>query len=103
VAPAWPALAPPVRRWLAARTFAAWIALQGEGLRTTVAFLRVALGVLRVESARGSAEAARVLDGELLHEAVRRADLLLVHLADPVALARRLSREEAAEGPTAAW
>jgi hypothetical protein len=26
-----------------------------------------------------------------------------IHLADPEALARRLSREEAAEGPTAAW
>jgi len=31
------------------------------------------------------------------------ADLLLVHLADPETLARRLSRGEAAEGPTAAW
>jgi Fe-S-cluster containining protein len=103
VAPAWPALARPIRRWLAAKAFASWIALQGEGLRTTVAFLRVALGVLRVEAARGSAEAARVLDGDLLQGAVRRADLLLLHLVDPEALARRISRGEAAEGPTAAW
>jgi Fe-S-cluster containining protein len=103
VAPAWPALAPPIRCWLAARAFASWIALQGEGLRTTVAFLRVALGLLRAEAARGSAEAARGLDRDLLHEAVRRTDLLLVHLADPEALARRLSRDETAEGPTAAW
>jgi hypothetical protein len=103
VAPVWPTLALPVRRWLAAKSFASWVALQGEGLRTAVAFLRLALGVLRAESARGSAEAARVLDGDLLREAVRRADLLLVHLADPEALARRLSRGERAEGPTAAW
>ena len=46
---------------------------------------------------------ARVLDADLLMEAVRRADLLLLHLADPEALARRISRGEAAEGPCAAW
>jgi Fe-S-cluster containining protein len=99
VAPAWPALSLPIRRWLAARAFASWIALQGEGLRTTVALLRVALGVLRAEAVRGSAEAARVLDRDLLQGAVRRADLLLLHLADPEALARRISGGEAAEGP----
>ena len=103
VASAWPAFSRPIRRWLAAKAFASWVALQGEGLRTTVAFLRVALGVLRAEAARGSAEAARVLDADLLLEAIRRADLLLVHLADPEALARRLSRGETAEGPTTAW
>lgn len=96
-APAWPALALPVRRWLAAKAFASWLALQGEGLRTTVLGLRVALGVLRAEAARGSAEAGRPLDADLLKEAIRRADLLLVHLADPEALARRLSRCETAQ------
>ena len=103
VAPSWPTLARPVRRWLAAKAFASWVALQGEGLRTTVAFLYVALGVLRAEAARGCSEAGRLLDVALLQEAVRRADLLLLHLADPEALARRLSRGEAAEGLTAAW
>ncbi len=39
----------------------------------------------------------------LLKEAVRRADLLLLRLADPHALARRLSRGEAAGEPPAAW
>jgi hypothetical protein len=89
-----PALSSPIRRWLAARAFASWFALQGEGLRTTVASLRVALGVLRAEAARGSTEADRALDASLLLEAIRRSDLLLVHLADPEALARRLSRCE---------
>jgi hypothetical protein len=103
VAPPWPTLARPIRRWLAAKAFASWLALQGEGLRTTVLGLRLALGVLRAEAARGCADAARALDPERLREAVRRADLLLVHLADPEALARRLSRHETGEGPPAAW
>jgi hypothetical protein len=85
-----------VRRWLAAKAFASWLALQGEGLRTAVVGLRVALGVLRAEALRGCAEAGRPLDAHLLKEAIRRADLLLVHLADPEALARRLSRCERA-------
>jgi Fe-S-cluster containining protein len=94
VAPAWRALARPIRHWLAAKVFASWTALQGDGLRTTVLGLRVALGVLRAEAARGCAEAGRALDAAQLKEAVRRADLLLVHLADPEALARRLGRCE---------
>jgi hypothetical protein len=94
VAPGWPSLARPVRRWLAAKAFASWSTLQGEGLRTTAFGLRVALRVLRAEAARGCAEAGRTLDAALLEQAVRRADLLLVHLADPEGLARRLGRCE---------
>jgi hypothetical protein len=92
----WAGLGRPVGRWLAARAFASLLALQGEGLRTSVLGLHVALCVLRAEAARACAEAGRVLDPDLLKEAFRRADLLLVHLADPEALARRLSRREAA-------
>jgi len=98
VVPPWATLARPVRRWLAAKAFASWLALQGEGLRTTALGLRVALAVLCAEAARGCAEAGRALDADLLKEAIRRADLLLVHLADPEALARRLSRGESAGG-----
>lgn len=90
VAPAWPTFGRPIRRWLAAKAFASWLVLQGEGLRTAVLGLRVALGVLRAEAARGCAESGRILDAELLKDAVRRADLLLVHLADPEALVRAL-------------
>jgi hypothetical protein len=103
VAPGWPSLARPIRRWLAAKAFASWLVLQGEGLRTAVLGLRVALGVLRTEAARGCAEAGRALDPELLKDAFGRADFLLVHLSDPEALARRLSRSESAGGPPAAW
>jgi hypothetical protein len=92
----WAALQAPVRRWLAARAFASWLALQGEGLRTTILGLRVALGVLRAEAARGCAEGSgRPLDAALLKEAIRRSDLLLHHLADVEAFARDLSRCEA--------
>jgi hypothetical protein len=96
VAPTWPTLAAPVRRWLAARAFASWATLQGEGLRTAVASLRLALEVLRAEAGRGVSETGRPIDAELLKEAFRRADLLLVHLASPETLARRLSRVEGA-------
>ena len=96
VAAGWAQLAPAVSRWLAAKAFGSWLALHAEGLRTTVLGLRVALGVLRAEAARGCVEAGRALDAELLAQALRRADLLLVHLADPEALAARLSRCETA-------
>lgn len=102
-APAWSSLGRPVRRWLAAKAFASWLALQGEGLRTAVLGLRVSLGVLRAEATRGCAQARRPLDPDLLKEAFRRADLLLVHLADPEALARRLSRVEAPAGAGRGW
>jgi hypothetical protein len=35
-----------------------------------------------------------MLDDALLEQAVRRADLLVVHLVDPAVLAKRLSRRE---------
>lgn len=93
----WAGLQAPVRRWLAARAFASWLALQGEGLRTTIHGLRVALGVLRAEAARGCAEGSgRPLDAALLKEAIRRSDLLLHHLVDVEAFARDLSRCETA-------
>ncbi|MCG6928232.1 MAG: hypothetical protein LJF30_23350 [Acidobacteria bacterium] len=93
-----------VHRWLATRAFGSWLALQGEGLRTTVMGLRLALAVLTAELGRGNAGAERVAEQTVLLEAIRRADLLLVHLADPVALARRLSGAERGAGlPTPPW
>jgi hypothetical protein len=93
----WSRLRAPVRRWLAAKAFGSWVALQGDGVRTTVASLRQALGVLRAEASRGCAAAGRELDRPLLEEAVRRSDLLLQHLVDVHALARGLSRCETAD------
>jgi Fe-S-cluster containining protein len=89
------ALRRPIGRWLAAKAFASWLALQGQGLRTTIRGLHVAHSVLAAEAARGVAQAGgAVLDADRLTQAIRRADLLLVHLADPEALARELSRCE---------
>jgi hypothetical protein len=95
----WGAHTAPVRLWLAAKAFASWLALQGGGLRTAVLGVRLALAVLRSEAARGAAEGEAPGSSTRLLEAIRRADLLLVHLADPEVLARRLSRVEGSPGP----
>lgn len=94
VQPGWAEHTGPVRRWLASRVFASWLALQGQGLRSLVHGLRLSLGVLWAEAARGCVLAERPLDAALLREAIQRTDLLLVHLADPRALADRLGRCE---------
>lgn len=96
----WPTFSAAVRHYLAARSFASWVAYQGQGLRTLVASLFVALGVLRVEAARACAADGRALGTDRFLEAVRMADLLLVHLVSPQALADRLAPvERAAEPP----
>jgi hypothetical protein len=63
--------------------------------------LRLSLSVLRAEASRGAGGPP----GEGgLREAIRRADLLLVHLADPETLARCLSRVEGLSGdPAPTW
>jgi hypothetical protein len=92
--PHWGAFEAPVRRYLAARAFASWVAVQSSGLRTSVRALQAALAVLRREAARAATDAGRPLDASLLKDAIRRADLLLVHLASPEALAAAHGRCE---------
>ncbi len=87
VADAWPRFSQPLRHFLAAHAFGSWCAYHGMGLRTVVRSLEVALAVVRVEAARLCVAAERPLDEPLVIEAMRAADLLLVHLADPQALA----------------
>lgn len=84
----------PVGRYLAARSFGAWSAYLGEGVRTQVAMLAVALAAVRVEAVRQTARARRPLDDEMLLEAIRSAELLLHHLSDARALVRGLARVE---------
>jgi hypothetical protein len=96
LAESWDAWRRPVGSWLAAKAFASWLALQGEGVRTSALGLRLAEAVLRAEAAREAATARAPLDEAGLKRAVRRADLLLLHLVDPEALARDLSRCESA-------
>jgi hypothetical protein len=97
VARAWPRFSRPLRQFLAAHAFGNWCAYLGMGLRTVVRSLEVALAVVRVEAGRGCSTAGRPLDESLLVDALRAADLLLVHLADPKALAARLSEVERAD------
>ncbi len=94
--PSWSAWGPVVRRYLAAKVFASWCALQGGGLRTAVHFVRAAHAVLMSEAAAVCKHAGRPLDAELWVEALRQADLLIVHLVSPEMLARRLSDVELA-------
>ncbi len=94
VADVWPRFSQPLRNYVAAHAFGNWCAYHGMGLRTVVRSLSVALAIVRVEAVRLCAYAERHLDEEILIESIRAADLLLVHLADPKALAARLSSVE---------
>ena len=96
VKPRWAAHAGPIRRYLAARAFGAWSAYLGEGLRTQVAMLAVALAAVRIEAVRETARASRPLDPALLHAAIRSADLLLHHLSDAPGLVKSLAGVERA-------
>ena len=87
----------PIGRYLAARSFAAWSAYLGEGLRTQSAMLAVALAAVRTEAVRETSRAQRMLDDTLLHAAIRSADLLLHHLSDTASLVRSLAPAE--QGP----
>ncbi len=97
IAPAWPALTRPLCRYVAAKLFANWCWYQGQGLRTLMRSLQAALAVLRVEAARQTLAHGRILDRDLLRAAVRRTDLLLLHLCSQEALARRWSDAETHE------
>jgi hypothetical protein len=94
VAPEWRNFAVPISRYLAARAFASWISWQARGVVTAVAALWAAWAVLRVEAGRQCLAAGRILDGPLLVQAIRQADLLLVHKASSQALADRLAAVE---------
>jgi len=94
VAASWPRWSTPIRRYLAAKAFGSSSAYQGGGVRTLVAELVASEMVVRVEAARACTEAGRALDEPLLHEAIRQADWLLVHLADRAQLLRWLGQAE---------
>ena len=91
----------PLGRYLAARSFGAWSAYLGEGIRTQVAMLAVALAAVRVEAVRQTARARRPLDDGLQLGAIRSADLLLHHLSDTRALVRALAGIERSPAPAA--
>ena len=96
VAPWWPSVDPAVRAYLSARLFGNWIAYYGQGLHAIVEYLRVCLSVVKLEAARHQARALTTGSAsspwQTVTEAIRSADLLLVHLSDPKDLARHLER-----------
>jgi Fe-S-cluster containining protein len=83
----------PARRYLAARAFASWLAVQGQGLRTAALAPRIAWVALRVQAGR----LGGLRGDDTLREAIRAADLVLMHLAAPERLALRFSRGETTE------
>lgn len=82
-----------VGRYLAARLFGGWIAYQGAGLRSTLAYVVAAL----VAAAEGLGVTTAADDDQVrVGEALRTADLLLLHLGAPEALGARLAVHEQA-------
>jgi Fe-S-cluster containining protein len=86
----------PMRNYLATRLFANWVAYQGRGLRSVVEWLKVCAAVLRhglLTRALGSGSPPGPED---FVEALRAADLLLLHVIDTAAFATYVA---ALEGP----
>jgi hypothetical protein len=79
-----------VRAYAAAHLFGSWIVYSASSLATVVEYVRTSVAVLRVELSRGVIENRGESDEARIREAVRRADRLLIHLADTPALARRI-------------
>jgi Fe-S-cluster containining protein len=80
----------PVKRYLAAKLFGHRFAYEARGLRSMVEWLRVCLARFRHEAARLASGGSEVVDRNLFIEAIRAADLALVHRVDTLALARSL-------------
>ena len=93
VAPAWAQFEDVLANYAAAKLFASWSLYLGDGVEAAAHTARVASAVLRIESARQCAMFQRPLDRELLTEAIRQSDLLLVHYADPALLAATSSTD----------
>ena len=79
---AWSTFTPVVQRFRAAHLFASWAAYTGDGIPAVLRAADMAVAVLRVEATRQCLAAGRSLDAELLKQAIRQTDLLLVHYAD---------------------
>ena len=89
----WAAFSGGARRFVAAHLFGSWVPYHGSSLLTIVRVLKICLSVLRVEAARQSTITGATPETRFI-EAVRAADLLLVHLADTPALVRAIETNE---------
>ena len=92
VAPAFPRFDVAMKNYLAARVFANWIAYQGRGLRSIVEWLRTCAALVRHQHRPcGRATSGSAPDTADFLEAVRMADLLLLHVVDTQAFAWRFA------------
>ena len=71
----------PVANYLAARAFGNWVAYQGRGLRSIVAWLRACHDVLRAVALTGRPTRGPLRSDELV-TAIRLADLVMLHSID---------------------
>ena len=83
----------PLRRYLAACTFANWVAYRGQGLRSVLEWVCACFDVFRLQVTR-----AIERDGRLTRENVTRAfrdsDYLVVHTVDSLAFGRAIATVE---------
>jgi Fe-S-cluster containining protein len=88
VRPSWGQWAAAIGRYLASKAHASWAMCLGEGPRDVERLVDLARTVLQIEATRACVAAGRALDRSLLTHALRRSDLLLMHLANPHRLYR---------------
>jgi hypothetical protein len=74
-------------RYLAAATFGNWMAYRGQGLRSTVEWLRACYDVLRLQIVREAGDPPVVTHDSLIR-AAGAADYLVVHTVDSLAFGR---------------
>jgi hypothetical protein len=94
----WSEFQAPIRRYLASKAFANWVAYQGQGMRSALFAVIAAQASLRVHAALRCAEAGQPLDRDLLEEAIRDSDLLLVHRMSREMFTALCDRRELDEG-----
>jgi len=94
VAPAFARFDVAMKNYLAARVFANWIAYQGRGLRSIVEWLRTCAALVRHHTVVRARDGGSAPDTADFLEAVRMADLLLLHVVDTQAFAWRFARLE---------
>lgn len=87
VAPGWFKFEDALTRYAAAKAYASWSLYLGSGVEAAAHAARIAHAVVRIEAARQCRMFGRPLDRELITEAIRQSDLLLVHYADQSLLA----------------
>ena len=90
-APSFEAFDVAMKNYLAARLFANWIAYQGRGLRSIVEWLRTCAALVRHHALRRALDSGTALDRGDFIEAIRMADLLLLHLIDTQAFATQVA------------